>query len=115
MRLPGVLRRQVWRLPQSFPRRGKRLAGTVAETSVGMFGSGGGWGISPTNYALQLTVGGIATKPGVVADEVEPRQYLHLTASFDHDVVDGTPAARFVDRLPELVEESYGLDASHEP
>ena len=115
MRLPGVLRRQVWRLPQLFPRRWKRLAGTVAVTSVGMFGSGGGWGISPTNYTLQLTVGGIATKPGVVAGEVEPREYLHLTASFDHDVVDGAPAARFVDRLSELVEGSHGLEASDAP
>jgi pyruvate/2-oxoglutarate dehydrogenase complex dihydrolipoamide acyltransferase (E2) component len=76
MRLPGVVRRQVWRLPQLFPRRWKRLAGTVSITSVGMFGSGGGWGVTPTNYTLQLTVGGIATKPGVVDGRIEPREYL---------------------------------------
>ena len=112
MRLPGVLRRQIWRLPQLFPRRWKRLAGTVAVTSVGMFGSGGGWGVSPTNYTLQLTVGGIATRPGVVDGEVEPREFLDLTVTFDHDVVDGAPAARFVNRLVELIEGSHGLDAA---
>lgn len=109
MRLPGVVRRQFWRLPQLFPRRWKRIAGTVAVTSVGMFGEGGGWGISPTNYTLQLTVGGIATKPGVVDEEIEPREYLSLTVTFDHDVVDGAPAARFVQRLTELLEDAHGL------
>ena len=109
LRLPGPVRRQLWRLPQSFPRHWKRLAGTVAVTSVGMFGTGGGWGISPTNYTLQLTAGGIARKPGIVDGEVEPREYLSLTVTFDHDVVDGAPAARFVQRLKELVEGAYGV------
>jgi len=110
MRLPGVVRRQVWRLPRLFPRRWKRLAGTVAVTSVGMFGTRGGWAITPTNYTLQLSVGGIATKPGVVDDDAEPRKVLHVTVSFDHDVVDGAPAARFVQRFADLVEECHGLD-----
>lgn len=109
--LPGVVRRQIWRLPQLFPRRWKSMAGTVAVTSVGMFGSGGGWAVAPTNYTLQLTVGGIATKPGVVDGEVVPREYLNLTVSFDHDVVDGGAAARFVQRLGDLVEGSHGLEA----
>jgi len=115
MRLPGVLRRQVWRLPRLFPRRWKGLAGTVAVTSVGMFGTGGGWAVSPTNYTLQLTVGGIATKPGFVGGaegdgQVEPRECLSLTATFDHVVVDGAAAARFVQRLGELIEGCYGID-----
>jgi len=110
LRLPGIVRRQIWRLPQWFPRRWKALAGTVAVTSVGMFGSGGGWGISPTNYTLQLTVGGIVRKPGVVDGEVSPREHLHLTATFDHDVVDGAPAARFVQRLKERIEDAHGLE-----
>lgn len=41
-RLPGGIRRQVWRLPQWFPTRWKRLAGSVAITSIGMFGEGNG-------------------------------------------------------------------------
>ena len=31
------------------------------------------------------------------------RDYLQLTVSVDHDVVDGAPAARFVSRLRELL------------
>ncbi|TYL36896.1 dehydrogenase [Natronococcus pandeyae] len=104
-RLPGPVRRLFFRLPQWFPRRWKRIAGTVAVSSVGMFGTGGGWGITPTNYTLQLTVGGIGQKPGVVDGEIEPREFLSLTATFDHDVVDGAPATRFVQQLKEFVEE----------
>ena len=114
LRLPGPLRRLFFRLPQWFPRRWKRIAGTVAITSIGMFGTGGGWAVTPTNYTLQLTVGGIDRKPAVVDGDVEPREFLSLTATFDHDVVDGAPAARFVQRLSELIEGSHGLRANSE-
>ncbi|WP_205625975.1 2-oxo acid dehydrogenase subunit E2 [Halorubrum tropicale] len=30
--------------------------------------------------------------------------------TFDHDVVDGAPAARFVQRLRELVESAHGVE-----
>ena len=111
-RLPGFLRRQIWRLPQWFPSRWKRLAGSVAVTSVGMFGTGNGWAISPTNYTLQLTVGGIGTKPRLIDGELRSREFLSLTVTFDHDVVDGAPAARFVQRLGERLESCHGLDAA---
>ncbi|WP_440764463.1 2-oxo acid dehydrogenase subunit E2 [Natronorubrum sp. DTA7] len=113
LRLPGPIRRQLWRLPQLFPRRWKRIAGTVAVTSVGMFGTGG-WGISPTNYTLQLTVGGIERKPGIVDDEIVPREFLSLTVTFDHDVVDGAPAARFVRHLTERIEAADGIETELE-
>lgn len=112
LRLPGFLRRLVWRLPQWLPRRWKSVAGTVAVTSVGMFAEGGGWAVSPTNYTVQLTVGGISEKPRVVDGEVENREFLHITVTFDHDVVDGAPATRFVQRLAELVEGAHGIEAS---
>lgn len=109
--LPGVVRRQIWRLPQWFPGRWKSLAGTVAVTSVGMFGEGGGWAISPTNYTVQLTVGGISRKPRFIDGDLTERELLHLTVTVDHDVVDGAAAARFVQRLGELIESAHGLPA----
>ncbi|MDG5778542.1 2-oxo acid dehydrogenase subunit E2 [Haloarculaceae archaeon H-GB2-1] len=109
-RLPGVLRRQLWRLPQWLPRQWTRLAGSVAVTAVGMFGTGQGWAISPTNYTLQLAVGGIGTKPRLIDGDLRSREFLSLTVTFDHDVVDGAPAARFVQRLGERLEAGYGLD-----
>jgi pyruvate/2-oxoglutarate dehydrogenase complex dihydrolipoamide acyltransferase (E2) component len=111
-RLPGFVRRQIWRLPQWFPTRWKHLAGSVAVTSVGMFGTGNGWAISPTNYTLQLTVGGIGTKPRLIDGELRSREFLSLTVTFDHDVVDGAPATRFVQRLSERLETCHGLDTA---
>lgn len=109
-RLPGFVRRLVWRLPQWFPDRWKDVAGTVTVTSVGMFGAGGGWAVTPTNYTAQLTVGGISEKLRVVDGKVTTRELLDLTVTFDHDVVDGAAATRFVQRLGELVEDAHGLE-----
>jgi pyruvate/2-oxoglutarate dehydrogenase complex dihydrolipoamide acyltransferase (E2) component len=88
------------------------MGGTVSITAVGMFGEGhSGWGIFPTTQVLGLVVGSIASKPAVVEGRIEPREILHLTVVFDHDVIDGAPAARFTRRLMELIESGYGLDA----
>jgi len=86
------------------------IGGTVDLTSVGLFGGGhGGWGISPTFHPVGLVVGGIAWKPAVVEGRIEPREMLSLTVTFDHDIVDGGPATRFVRRLVELIESAHGL------
>jgi pyruvate/2-oxoglutarate dehydrogenase complex dihydrolipoamide acyltransferase (E2) component len=104
-RLPRFVRLLFFRIVKKNPHWFKRLEGTVVVTSVGMFGKGGGWGIGflPT-HTLGLTVGGIAQKPGVHDGRVEVREFLDLTISFDHDIVDGAPAARFSRRLIELIE-----------
>jgi len=62
------------------------------------------------NFTLTVTLGGIAEKPGVVDGRIEIREYLSMTLSFDHDIVDGAPAARFTHRLKELIESGYGLN-----
>ena len=92
------------------PVRLKRYAGTCIVTSVGMFGQGSGWGLGflPL-HTLGLTVGGLAEKPGVVEGQIAIREYLDLTVSCDHDIVDGAPAARFAQKLKGLIESGYGL------
>ncbi|MBX3056395.1 MAG: 2-oxo acid dehydrogenase subunit E2 [Anaerolineae bacterium] len=81
------------------------MAGTVGISAVGMFGKGqGGWGLSPTMHSLDLVVGSTAWKPAVVDGRIEPREMLNLTVVFDHDVLDGAPAARFTRKLVELIE-----------
>ncbi len=86
------------------------MAGTVCISSVGMFGKGhSGWGLSPSSQSLALVVGGTAWKPAIVDGRIEPREMLDLTVMFNHDVIDGAPAARFIRRLLELIESGYGL------
>ena len=85
------------------PTIGASMAGTVGVTAVGMFGEGhSGWGIFSVTQMLGLVVGSIAWKPAVVDGRIEPREILNLTVMFNHDVIDGAPAARFVRRLVEL-------------
>jgi pyruvate/2-oxoglutarate dehydrogenase complex dihydrolipoamide acyltransferase (E2) component len=110
VRLPGFIRRLfLWVLFKN-PQIVKEYYGTVLVTSIGMFGTGSFWGIPVPNHSLQLTLGGISEKPGVIEHRVVVREYLSVTVSFDHDVIDGAPAARFIQRLKELIESGYGLE-----
>ena len=79
-------------------------------TNPGMFGDGRGWGISPPMYTASLVVGSIDTKPGVVDGKIEVREYLCLTLTVDHDIVDGVVAVRFTQRLKDLIESACLLD-----
>lgn len=107
--LPGFARSWVWRIGGRFPHLVRRVGGTVSVTAVGMFGGGGGWGIGIGSHTTGLTLGGIARRPAVVDGGVEPREILDVTLSFDHDIVDGAPAARFASRLRNLIESAEGL------
>lgn len=113
MRAPAPLPRLFVKLMRAAGRRDPgriaAAAGTVGVTAVGMAGRGGGWGLAPGGQSLLLIVGGIAAKPAVVNDHVEPRELLDLTLVFNHDVVDGAPAARFAQRLVELIEDGSSL------
>jgi len=115
MLLPWPLSKLVKALMAIATRRDPRIrvlaSGTVAVTAIGMFGKGhSGWGMATTPVSLSLVVGSMAWKPAVVEGRIEPREILNLTVMFDHDVVDGAPAARFTRRLMELIESGYGLD-----
>jgi pyruvate/2-oxoglutarate dehydrogenase complex dihydrolipoamide acyltransferase (E2) component len=112
---PGFARRLALRLAARDPRRWRRWGGTVAVTSVGMFGTGGGWGIPIVPNTLTITLGGIAAKPGIVDGRIEARDYLSVTISFDHDIVDGAPAARFAGRLKQIIEDGSDLVADAPP
>jgi pyruvate/2-oxoglutarate dehydrogenase complex dihydrolipoamide acyltransferase (E2) component len=106
--LPTLLLRFFLWVSRRYPQLQKKYGGTVGLTAVGMFGKGAGWGI-PIAGALMITMGGIGEKPGVVDGQIAIREYLSLTISFDHDMIDGAPAARFTERLKELIESGFGL------
>lgn len=111
-RAPGFVRNLFYRFMLRDPVRFKRYAGTVLVTAVGMFGEGAGWGFGfLPMHTLGITLGGIALLPRYVDGQVAPRECLSVTISLDHDVVDGTPAARFARRFKELVESGYGLES----
>jgi pyruvate/2-oxoglutarate dehydrogenase complex dihydrolipoamide acyltransferase (E2) component len=109
--LPRPLRLLLWRLFERSPRLRKRIAGTVMVTAVGMFGKGAGWGVTPTSgYTLEILLGGIVDRPAVVEGRLTVQQRLCMTVSADHEILDGAPMARFVQRMNELIESGYGLE-----
>ncbi len=113
--LPSFIRGFLWWMLGRSPHLWKKYAGTVGITAVGMFGKSIGWGIPISCNTLTLTLGGVAEKPGVVDGRIELREYLCLTISVDHDIIDGAPAARFTARLKDLIEDGFGLCDSNLP
>jgi pyruvate/2-oxoglutarate dehydrogenase complex dihydrolipoamide acyltransferase (E2) component len=108
--MPRFVRGFFYRIVQRMPVILKRFNGTVLVTSVGMFGARAGWGIPLPGHTLAITIGGIEPKPVMVGEVLENREHLCLTVSLDHDVVDGGPAARFVQRFADFVEQGAGID-----
>jgi pyruvate/2-oxoglutarate dehydrogenase complex dihydrolipoamide acyltransferase (E2) component len=101
--------RFAWWMICRYPRLQKKYGGTVGITAVGMFGRGSGWGIPKAAHTLDITLGGIGEKAVRVNGQVAFREYLSMTISVDHDIIDGAPATRFALRLKELIESGFGL------
>ena len=110
LRLPGFIRHRLVGLLHRLPHRQREGVGTVGISSVGMFGAGGGWGLGFSVQTLTMIIGGVVQRPGLVNGEVVPRRYLDLSLAFDHDLVDGAPAARFVARLRDILESAAVLE-----
>lgn len=77
--------------------------GAVSVTAVGMFGNDALWFVPLGGATVLVTVGSIVERVKMVDGTPEAREHLCLTVSFDHAIVDGAPAARFVKRLSELI------------
>ena len=72
------------------------VGGTFTVTNLGMLGVDGFTPIiNPPQVAI-LGVGRMAERPVAVGGRVEVRPVMVLSLSFDHRVVDGAPAARFL-------------------
>lgn len=106
--LPGWLRPHLLRWLTKDPFRAKREMGTVVVTSLGSLARVPGWFIPKSMHNLCFALGAIVKKPWVVDGRVEVRDILHLTLLFNHDVVDGAPAARFLSRLASALERRDG-------
>ncbi len=85
--------------------------GTFTLTNLGMFGIDAFTPIINLPECAILGVGRIKTEPAWVGDHVEPRQRVWLSLTFDHRLVDGGPAARFLQTVVRLVEKPHLLMA----
>jgi pyruvate dehydrogenase E2 component (dihydrolipoamide acetyltransferase) len=64
--------------------------------------------INPPESAI-LGVGRIVAKPVAIGGQVVVRDIVTLSLSFDHRLIDGAPAARFLQRVKQLVERPFVL------
>ena len=95
--------------------RGKRLkpdevgAGTFTITNPGIFGEQFGTPIINQPESAILGVGTLLKEPAVVTgadgtDSIAIRHFLHLTLGFDHRVIDGADAGKFMAEVKKYLE-----------
>jgi pyruvate/2-oxoglutarate dehydrogenase complex dihydrolipoamide acyltransferase (E2) component len=103
-RLPGFLRRGVWKLMLKRPHFVFEKMGNIAITSIGMMGRVDGWFIPIGVHPLCFGISNISQLPKVVDGQVQVRDILKMTVLMDHDVIDGAPMARFISTLARHIE-----------
>jgi pyruvate dehydrogenase E2 component (dihydrolipoamide acetyltransferase) len=83
--------------------------GNFTITNLGMFGIDAFSPIINLPECAILGVGRIKARPAVVDGQVAVRQMMWLSLTFDHRLVDGAPAARFLQRISQYIESPYLL------
>lgn len=79
--------------------------GTITITNIGVFGVDTGTPILNPGEVGIVALGSIRPKPWVVNNEIVIRQVTTIGATFDHRVVDGDVASRFVQDVASVIEE----------
>lgn len=91
--------------------------GVVTVTAVGMHARSASpfWLVPLSASTVAVAVGGIVERTRVAGGRAETREHLCVTLSFDHDIVDGAPAARFTTRFAEILASGDLLQAAVHP
>ena len=88
---------------------GELQGGTFTITNLGNFGIDAFTPIINPPESAILGVGRILKKPIVHDDEIVIRSMLTLSLTFDHRVVDGAPAAQFLQTISNYIQDPYLL------
>ena len=88
---------------------GELQGGTFTITNLGNFGIDAFTPIINPPESAILGVGRILKKPVVHEDEIVVRSMLTLSLTFDHRVVDGAPAAQFLQTVSDCIQDPYLL------
>jgi len=107
--IPPFLLRSFVRIADRNIRLAKKY-GKVAVTAVGMFSREPVWFLPHGSATVLVTVGGIEKRMVTCNGKQQEREYLCITGSYDHDVVDGAPAARFMNQFLETLKSAQHLN-----
>ena len=83
--------------------------GTFTITNLGMYEIDAFTPIINLPETAVLGVGRIVKKPTAVDDDIRIRSRMILSLTFDHRIIDGGPAARFLQRVKNLIEKPNEL------
>ena len=83
---------------------GEMQGGTFTVTNLGAYGVEAFTPIINPPECAVLGMGRIARQPVMDGDRVVPRERMALSLTFDHRIVDGAPAARFLQSLGRKIE-----------
>jgi pyruvate dehydrogenase E2 component (dihydrolipoamide acetyltransferase) len=86
-------------------------AGTFTVTNLGMYGVDFFTPIINPPEAAILGIGKLVRKPIVIESKIEIHPMLMLCLSYDHRIVDGAPAADFLNDLKAKIENGIGIEA----
>ncbi len=86
--------------------------GTFTITNLGMYDVMAFTPLINLPEAAILGVGNITPQPVARDDQVAIRKLMYLSLAFDHRLVDGAPAARFLQHIKNVIEEPYLLLAA---
>jgi len=78
--------------------------GTITITNVGSFGMESGTPVINAPEASILALGAIVKRPWVVGDAIVARDVMTIALTFDHRILDGAYAGRFLRHLGDLIE-----------
>ncbi len=80
--------------------------GTFTITNLGMYGVEVFIPIINPPEAAILGVGKVTEKPVITNKEIEIKPIMYLSLSYDHRIVDGAPAAKFLQKVKQILEKS---------
>ena len=109
--LPAFIKNIFWRRFDRDPFFQKRIMGTVGITSVAIAGNTTAWAVPISIQPVCFALGSVTKKKILNGDKPQVRDYLALTVMFDHDIIDGAPAARFISQLSKNIQRAYGLES----
>ncbi|GAA1138091.1 dihydrolipoamide acetyltransferase family protein [Nesterenkonia lutea] len=84
---------------------GEMQGGTVSITNIGTLGLDSGTPILPPGQASIVALGAVRKKPWVVEGQIVPRDVMVIGGSFDHRLIDGDLAGRFISDVAAVMEQ----------
>jgi len=107
--MPAFVFQWITRCVMKSHRLVQNFSGTVFVTSLSSVSSVPGYIIPYTGgpQAVSIALGSVYKKPVVVSNQIEIREVISITAAFNHDLVDGAPAARFINQFRRYIERDW--------